>query len=73
MPPKKKAESSYAKKLGAGNPKPKPRKRDLTKAETDVLSKLRKGGEPVSKINKMKAFLKANKGCIIDAKKHADK
>ena len=37
------------------------------------MTTLKKGGEPVKKINTMKTFLKKGCGCVADAKKHADK
>ncbi len=76
MPPKKtndKLPSIYASKLGAGNPLPVKKKRELTAVEKNVLATMKKGGEPDVKINKMKTFLKGNCGCLADAKKHADK
>ena len=74
MPPKKscsscakKVESSYASKLGS-NPKPKGKARELTAIEKDLLKNHK---FPKKHIDDMKKFLKAGRGCFLDAHAHA--
>ena len=64
--------SKYGNKQGT-NPKPDNKKRPLNATENKLMTTLKKGGEPVKKINTMKTFLKKRLWGVADAKKHADK
>ncbi len=68
MPPKKcsscdKVPSKYGSKLGS-NPKPTNKKRALTAAENDLF---KKHGHSAKHVAHMKTFLRAGKGCYLDA------
>ena len=74
MPPKKcsacdKVPSKYGSKLGS-NPPPTNRKRALTAAENDLF---KKHGHSAKHVAHMKAFLRAGKGCFLDAHASATK